>query len=45
MLEKKGLTGFPIVDVDMGQLIKTGIVHNRVRMITASFLVKDLNID
>lgn len=37
-----GMTGFPIVDAGMRQLNKTGWMHNRVRMITASFLVKDL---
>jgi len=42
---KQGLTGFPIVDAGMRELNETGIMHNRVRMITASFLVKDLHID
>ena len=42
---KKGLTGFPIVDAGMRQLKQTGWMHNRVRMIVASFLVKDLHID
>lgn len=41
----KGLTGFPIVDAGMRQLNKTGWMHNRVRMIVASFLTKDLHID
>jgi deoxyribodipyrimidine photo-lyase len=41
----EGKTGFPIVDAGMRQLNKTGFMHNRVRMITASFLVKDLHID
>ena len=41
----QGLTGFPIVDAGMRQLNETGWMHNRVRMITASFLVKDLHID
>ncbi|MDQ5940398.1 MAG: deoxyribodipyrimidine photo-lyase [Candidatus Dependentiae bacterium] len=41
----EGKTGFPIVDAGMRELIKTGYMHNRVRMITASFLVKDLHID
>lgn len=41
----KGMTGFPIVDAGMRQLNTTGFMHNRVRMITASFLVKDLHID
>lgn len=40
-----GETGFPIVDAGMRQLRATGFMHNRVRMITASFLVKDLHID
>jgi len=40
-----GTTGFPIVDAGMRQLQQTGMMHNRVRMITASFLVKDLHID
>ena len=38
-----GRTGFPIVDAGMRQLNETGFMHNRVRMITASFLVKDLH--
>lgn len=42
---KSGTTGFPIVDAGMRQLLKTGFMHNRVRMITASFLTKDLLID
>jgi deoxyribodipyrimidine photo-lyase len=40
-----GTTGFPIVDAGMRQLVQTGWMHNRVRMITASFLVKDLLVD
>ena len=40
-----GETGFPIVDAGMNQLNKTGFMHNRLRMITASFLIKDLGID
>lgn len=40
-----GKTGFPIVDAGMRQLNETGFMHNRVRMITASFLVKDLHMD
>lgn len=40
-----GETGFPIVDAGMRELNATGYMHNRVRMITASFLVKDLHID
>ncbi len=39
-----GHTGFPIVDAGMRQLLATGWMHNRVRMITASFLVKDLHL-
>ncbi|HUA66427.1 MAG TPA: deoxyribodipyrimidine photo-lyase [Alphaproteobacteria bacterium] len=39
---QKGETGFPIVDAGMRELWATGWMHNRVRMITASFLVKDL---
>jgi deoxyribodipyrimidine photo-lyase len=41
----QGLTGYPIVDAAMRQLRKTGWMHNRARMITASFLVKDMLID
>ncbi|MCV7048340.1 deoxyribodipyrimidine photo-lyase [Mycobacterium frederiksbergense] len=41
---KAGKTGFPIVDAGMRQLRDTGFMHNRVRMITASFLVKDLHL-
>lgn len=41
---QRGQTGFPIVDAGMRQLWHTGWMHNRVRMITASFLVKDLMI-
>jgi deoxyribodipyrimidine photo-lyase len=40
-----GQTGFPIVDAAMRQLNQTGFMHNRLRMIAASFLVKDLLID
>lgn len=40
-----GQTGFPIVDAGMRQLNETGFMHNRVRMIVASFLTKDLHID
>lgn len=39
---QKGLTGYPIVDAGMRELWATGWMHNRVRMIVASFLVKDL---
>jgi deoxyribodipyrimidine photo-lyase len=41
----KGKTGYPIVDAGMRQLNQTGYMHNRVRMITASFLTKHLLID
>ena len=40
-----GSTGYPIVDAGMRQLNQTGWMHNRVRMIVASFLIKDLRID
>ena len=39
---RRGLTGYPIVDAGMRELWHTGWMHNRVRMIVASFLVKDL---
>jgi len=39
---RKGETGYPIVDAGMRELWATGIMHNRVRMIAASFLIKDL---
>lgn len=42
---KRGRTGFPIVDAGMRQLRAVGWVHNRVRMIVASFLVKDLHVE
>ena len=41
---KAGETGFPLVDAGMRQLRETGFMHNRVRMIVASFLVKDLHL-
>jgi deoxyribodipyrimidine photo-lyase len=41
---KDGKTGFPIVDAGMRQLRESGFMHNRVRMIVASFLVKDLHL-
>lgn len=41
----QGKTGFPIVDAGMRELNETGFMHNRVRMIVGSFLVKDLLID
>lgn len=40
-----GKTGFPLVDAGMRQLNETGYMHNRIRMVVASFLVKDLLID
>ncbi|BCS90762.1 MAG: deoxyribodipyrimidine photo-lyase [Candidatus Micrarchaeota archaeon] len=42
---KNGLTGYPIIDAGMRELNQTGYMHNRVRMIAASFLVKVLHID
>lgn len=39
-----GTTGFPLVDAGMRQLLAVGWMHNRVRMVTASFLVKDLHL-
>jgi deoxyribodipyrimidine photo-lyase len=42
---KAGRTGFPMVDAGMRQLLAEGWMHNRVRMITASFLVKDLHLE
>ncbi len=44
-LWKKGETGYPMVDAGMRQLNKTGYMHNRVRMVVASFLCKHLLID
>jgi deoxyribodipyrimidine photo-lyase len=41
---QRGQTGYPVVDAGMRQLWQTGWMHNRVRMIVASFLVKDLRI-
>lgn len=41
----EGTTGYPIVDAGMRQLSRTGFMHNRIRMITASFLCKHLLID
>jgi len=41
----KGLTGYPLVDAGMRELNETGFMHNRVRMVTASFLVKHLLIN
>lgn len=42
---RRGETGYPIVDAGMRQLWRTGWMHNRVRMITASFLIKHLLVD
>ena len=42
---KEGRTGFPLVDAGMRQLRAEGWMHNRVRMVVASFLTKDLRID
>ncbi len=41
----EGRTGYPVVDAAMRQLVETGWMHNRARMIVASFLVKDLLVD
>ena len=41
----EGRTGYPLVDAAMAQLNQTGYMHNRLRMVTGSFLVKDLGID
>ncbi|EDQ33352.1 Deoxyribodipyrimidine photolyase [Hoeflea phototrophica DFL-43] len=42
---QKGVTGYPIVDAGMRELWRTGWMHNRVRMVTASFLTKHLMVD
>jgi len=42
---KNGVTGYPIVDAGMRQLRREGYMHNRARLITASFLVHDLRVD
>ncbi|MET0920697.1 MAG: deoxyribodipyrimidine photo-lyase [Acidimicrobiia bacterium] len=42
---KTGHTGYPVVDAGMRQLLAEGFMHNRARMIVASFLTKDLNLD
>jgi len=42
---ERGETGYPIVDAGMRQLLAEGWMHNRVRMIVASFLVKDLHVE
>jgi deoxyribodipyrimidine photo-lyase len=41
---REGRTGYPVVDAGMRQLLEEGWMHNRVRMITASFLTKDLHV-
>ena len=41
----EGRTGYPLVDAAMAQINRTGYMHNRLRMVTATFLVKDLGID
>ena len=40
----RGMTGYPVVDAGIRQMLTTGWMHNRVRMIVASFLVKDLHL-
>jgi deoxyribodipyrimidine photo-lyase len=40
-----GLTGYPLVDAALRQINQTGYMHNRLRMVAASFLVKDLHVD
>ncbi|MEM7293292.1 MAG: FAD-binding domain-containing protein, partial [Pseudomonadota bacterium] len=42
---QRGLTGYPLVDAGMRELWQTGYMHNRVRMVVASFLVKNLLLD
>ena len=42
---QRGMTGYPLIDAGMRQLWQTGWMHNRVRMIVASFLIKDLLVD
>ena len=42
---QRGMTGYPIVDAGMRELWRTGYMHNRVRMIVGSFLVKNLMLD
>lgn len=41
----EGRTGYPLVDAAMAQINQTGYMHNRLRMVTASFLTKDLGVD
>ena len=42
---KRGQTGYPLVDAGMRQLLREGWMHNRARLVTASFLTKDLGVD
>ena len=42
---QKGMTGYPIVDAGMRELWETGYMHNRIRMVVASFLIKHLQIN
>jgi deoxyribodipyrimidine photo-lyase len=42
---QQGRTGYPLVDAAMRQLVHTGLMHNRLRMVAASFLTKDLGVD
>jgi deoxyribodipyrimidine photo-lyase len=42
---KEGLTGYPVVDAGMRELAATGFMHNRARLLVASFLTKDLNLN
>jgi deoxyribodipyrimidine photo-lyase len=42
---REGMTGYPVVDAGMRQLLAEGFVHNRARLVVASFLTKDLRID
>ncbi|MCS7073856.1 MAG: DNA photolyase family protein [Bacteroidia bacterium] len=42
---KQGMTGYPLVDAGMRELAETGYMHNRIRMVTASFLTKHLLLD
>ena len=42
---KEGRTGYPIIDAGMRQLAREGFMHNRARLLTASFLTKDLGLD
>ncbi len=41
---KSGNTGYPIIDAGMKELLQTGFMHNRIRMLTSSFLIKNLGI-